>query len=267
MYSCKKEENPDPFQSSIFKQQAPFGLPATDTQLSKVLYDDQLLVTYFYKDGQLAEHKSYTPLATPLLYATGSLERSGKLVTSYEVQRLATFKSDPPVPEYFYPKFISTFLTPVSDSVRTVHLQMTPGQNERFTDYFFDKAGYVVREETYGPAGAASQSRTLHTRNAAHDITGSRMFLAGNPVPHVVYEVQYDNHPNPFFFLGMNQEGTIGLQSLSPHNITKMTLKFKDGNQYDIHYRYEYLPNGYPKTVMINNEGIANSAFTLTFDY
>jgi len=80
-------------------------------------------------------------------------------------------------------------------------------------------------------------------------------------------EYEYDNHPNPFFKLGMDAYGEISILSLSRNNPSKGT-NFKDGKVIsNTFYNYEYLPNGYPKKLTVSVESVNFPPYTYAMDF
>lgn len=268
VYSCKKDDNPDPvFQTTISKQQAPFGAATADLKLKKVYYNGYIQNEYIYAGDKLNENKRFTPLAQPIHFATGEFRHNGPFLFSYEIQMRGSVQTEPvnPATQGFQPTFVTRYAIPETDSVRSLAVKSYPANEVFFTDYFFDKSGFITRRETSKRDGTDKPTIIYYTRNSAHDI--SRSMVVYPAIGSEQHDLVYDNHPNPFFYLGMDNVGLIGTRSLSPHNVVKETITPVDGSQYTIHYVYEYLPNGYPKKVTVTDESIQNSTYTLTFEY
>lgn len=267
VFSCKKDNNPDPvFETTVSKQQAPFGSSTSAVKLKKVFYNGYIQNEYSYVGGKLSEYKSFTPLSEPIHFATGNFKRNGAFLSSHEIQMRSNLQILPgnSIPG-FQPTFLTRYAAPENDSIRSLAVRSFPGNDVFFTDYFFDKSGLITRRETLKNDGVDKPTITYYIRNGAHDISRSRVVYPA--VGSEQHDLTYDNHPNPFFDLGMDNVGLIGIRSLSPHNVVTESITRPDGGQYTIHYKYEYLPNGYPRKVTVTDESVQNSTYTLTFEY
>jgi hypothetical protein len=269
--SCNSDEpNPKPMPdpSVLAKHQAPFGSQPVDIKLKKLMFNGRLIAEYTYDGDLLSEQKKYLTFTVPGHYQTGSFKRNGGLTESYEVISADWVGESEYVSDVFKPTYALNFKTPLSDTLVSVTEENLTFLDTYYRIYVFDKEGFIKREEfSEGPGNSGSNFKVFYQRDAQHNILKSDIRYTSQPdIPaEVTYE--YDNHPNPFFKLGIDRSGQLSTHSLSPNNIVKETIIPYNAPTYSIHYTYEYLPNGYPSKVTVKSESSTSPAYTIEFVY
>jgi hypothetical protein len=248
----------------IAKHQAPFGVSAVDVKLRKVYLNDAIAAEYFYEGDQLIEFKGYSPGGSHQLYLNGIMTRNGKMPDQYtmkaaEISWPGGMVFYPPQPAY-----TMNFIKSIQDSVRYVSITSHhPSSAAAIVVYRFGKNGYLLQSDRGAdvPAGYT----VVYERDANHNIPESygTTFSKVEKSPSTKYA--FDNHPNPFFKLGIDLEGRFSVRSLSVNNVVREEIPEK-GQPSVWNYAYEYLPNGYPSKVTMT--GIPeNGPFTWVYKF
>jgi hypothetical protein len=263
--SCKKENDPSPNLQLLEKQQAPFGKTSAEIVLRKVYYNGHLSREYFYDGNVLTGQKGYVFFKEPVLYLTGSIKRSNGMVDSVSAVSAWVSGEAQTVSKDFNLFYSMIFDKPETDSVRLVTRKSYRLPETYFNKYIFDSKGFIIREDLSKQYSTMYRYSYYYIRNADNNVSKSWYTSPTEPVvPHTI-TYEYDNHPNPFFNLGMDRSEYISSTSLSPNNMVKQTIVSEGSAPRTITYKYEYLPNGYPEKVTIINE--FSEPYTLTFEY
>jgi hypothetical protein len=269
--SCDSDEqNPRPLPDPavLAKHQAPFSSKPVDIKLKELMYNGRLIAEYIYEGDLLSQQKKFLTFMVPGHYQTGSFKRNGGLTESYEVISADWVGESEYVSDVFKPTYALTFKAPLSDSLVSVTEENLTFLDTYYRIYVFDKEGFIKREEfSEGPGNSGTDFKILYQRDAQHNILKSDMRYTARPdiLQEVTY--QYDNHPNPFFKLGIDRSGQLSIHSLSPNNIVKETFKPDNEPAFSVNYMYEYLPNGYPSKVTVKSESPTSQTYTIDFVY
>lgn len=249
--SCDRSDTePGTNPEVIEKHQAPFGVSSVDVKLKKVYLNDAIAAEYFYEGDQPIEFRGYSPAGTHQLYRNGLITRNGKMPDQYAVKAAEIVWPGGMVYQPLRPAYTLKFSESKLDTVRYVSIssQFYSSGSVYSLVYRFDKNGYLLQSDRGAdiPAGSA----VVYERDVNHNIRESygTTFSKAKKDPSTKYA--YDNHPNPFFKLGMDPEGNFSVKSLSPNNIIKEEVP-NAGEPYVLNYDYEYLPNGYPTKVTV----------------
>jgi hypothetical protein len=269
LLSCDREEKPVPSGPNpdlISQQQAPFGSMGVDIKLQKVLYNGRLASEYIYEGDYLSQGKKYA-FIKPVLWAVRSYYREAGLVKSSSLIAADISPEAGTVSKDFNPRHNVTFITPWNDSTRTLSMENLPVSQTYSNVYTFDKDGFVVKETTILLGRNEAEYTYSYTRNAKHNITESRQISYQNTDKPYVVRYGYDDHPNPFFNLGVDWQDQLSINSYSPNNIIRETHIDTNGEEYHIDYTYEYYGNGYPKKVTIAKDIPLSTPYILEFLY
>ena len=267
--SCKKDDVEIQLDlAKIEKQQAPFGTSIVNTKLHKVLYNGQLIQEYFYDDWYLSGWKTYVTFDKPILAGTGTFTRENKMLTSFGIdiadEIIAEFQY---VSEKMKKRNVLTFETPKTDSTRNVYEEYFVSPRTYSRKFLFNNEGYIIEED----ASKATEYGyiTRYIRNAQNNVSDSwRRHTSGIDEATAV-QYKYDNHPNPFFKMGIDRHGELSIHMLSPNNITREAFIDSEGRAHIYTYTYEYLANWYPKRVTISKSvnGSEPKPYQLDFIY
>ncbi|MEO6287544.1 MAG: hypothetical protein ABIN80_23365 [Dyadobacter sp.] len=264
--SCNKDNNdPSPNPQVLEKQQAPFGKTSADVFLRKVYYDGHLSREYFYDGNVLTGQKGYVFFKEPVLYLTGNVRRSNGMVDSVSALSAWVSGEAQTVSKDFKPFYSMIFDKPETDSVRVISRKNHISPETYYSKYTFDSKGFIVREDLSKQYSTMYRFVYYYIRNDENNVSKSWYTSPTETiVPHTI-TYQYDNHPNPFFSLGMDRSDYISSASLSPNNMVSETITSEGSAPRTITYKYEYMPNGFPGKVTITNE--FSEPYTLTFEY
>ncbi|MCE7066102.1 hypothetical protein [Dyadobacter sp. CY326] len=268
--SCDKDKNepiPYPDPAVLAKHQAPFGSPTVDVKLKKLLYNGKMFAEYVYEGDLLLEQKKFLLFDVPVHYESGSFVRKGGITESYEVSSADWNGESQSVSDIFKPAYSISFNPPVNDSLREI-----TEENQVFLEIFYrtyaiDKQGFVTRQDFTEKTNTANDFTITYIRNEQHNVAKSWIKFAPQPDISNRVEYVYDNHPNPFFKLGLDRNGQMATHSLSPNNIVKETILGASGPLYSVDYKYEYAANGYPSKVTVESKNPAYTSYTLDFTY
>jgi len=270
LLSCNDDKDqpaPYPDPAVLAKQQAPFGTPAVDVKLKKLLYNGKLFAEYIYEGDLLREQKKYLLFSVPGHYQSGSFKRNAGITESYDVVSAEWIAESQFVSDVFKPAYSIKFDTPVNDSLRTVTEENLIFLENFYRTYTLDKQGFIKRQDFTERSNTANDFTITYIRNEQHNVASSTVVYASQPTLASRVEYEYDNHPNPFFKLGIDRNGQLATHSLSPNNITKETIVDADGTVYSIEYQYEYATNGYPIKVKVESKGQGFNAYSMDFSY
>ncbi|SKB71962.1 hypothetical protein [Dyadobacter psychrophilus] len=268
--SCNDDKDqpvPYPDPAVLAKQQAPFGAPAVDVKLKKLLYNGKLFAEYIYEGDLLSEQKKYLLFSVPGHYQTGSFKRNGAQLESYDVVAAQWIAESQFVSDVFKPSYSIRFDAPANDTLRTVTEENLIFLENFYRTYILDKQGFIKRQEFTERNNAGNDFTITYTRNEQHNVVTSAVVYASQPTAANRVEYEYDNHPNPFFKLGIDRNGQLATHSLSPNNIVKETIIDATGPVYSIEYKYEYGANGYPSKVKVESKSQGFTAYTMDFLY
>ena len=268
--SCDKDKTapiPYPDPAVLAKHQAPFGTPAVDVKLKKVLYNGNLLAEYIYEGDLLLEQKKFLLFQTPKHYQSGKFKRNGTLTASYEVVSADWDAETEHVSEVFNPYYSIEFLVPTDDSLQNVQEENLVFLENFYRLYAFDKQGFITRQEFTEKTNPTNDFKITYIRNEQHNASEIWVKFASDATisDHVQY--MYDTHPNPFFKLGIDRNGQLAAHSVSPNNIMRETFIEAGKPLYSLNYAYEYASNGYPSKVIVSSESSATPLYTLEFVY
>jgi hypothetical protein len=221
---------------------------------------------YFYDGNVLTGQKGYVFFKEPVLYLTGSIKRSNGMVDSVSAVSAWVSGEAQTVSKDFNLFYSMIFDKPETDSVRLVTREKLPLHLKPISTNTF----LITKGLSFGKTLASSIRPCTGTHIILSEMLTIMCRKAGTTsptepvVPHTI-TYEYDNHPNPFFNLGMDRSEYISSASLSPNNMVKQTIVSEGSAPRTITYKYEYLPNGYPGKVTITNE--FSEPYTLTFEY
>jgi hypothetical protein len=267
LLSCKKEKETNPDLSFLTRQQAPFGSTGVDVKLQKVAYNGRLLVEYTYDGNYLSQEKRYVTFAVPAHFGTGSFKRNEGVPESYDMVSADVSPEGGWVSPDFKPFYNLKFVAPTNDSVRNVIEEFFPDPYISLNDYFFDKDGYIKKHLVTRKGGQQITYHEVYKRDTGHNITersGTLYDPSGSNAP---VRFEYDDHPNPFFKLGLDWQGQMSVNAFSPNNIVREIRTAPGGSTFHVNYKYEYLPNGYPSKVTVQSDMPSAPGYTLEFFY
>jgi len=266
--SCHDRSEVTPDLSILAKQQAPFGTEIVPVKLHKIVSDTQTIGEFIYTDGFLSEHKKYLKFfGYQAQWAATFFRRSDSYLVSHDKFQAAYSPEGRSVGE-MKARSTMNYVSPATDSTREVveKLISEPGTINR--KYLFNKKGFIVKEDFTQSNASAYNYATTYIRNAQNNNVLSSTYTPLNSAEANITVYEYDNHPNPFFHLGIDWNGENSVNSFSPNNITKKTIRFENGESRVTTYEYEYLPNGYPGKIDIKEVGSVNTTpYILKFVY
>ena len=269
--ACNRDRDNSPVPAPSFemaeKQQAPFGTAGVDVKLRKVLYNNRLVSEFEYSGDYLSQEKKYVTFATPALWATRSFTRDGGLPISSHLISAYVSGEGGFVSKDFNPSHHVTFNSIANDSVRTLTEDHLTSSETYIRDFTFDKAGYAIRETQTRKGQKSPEYAFFYLRDSKHNI--AEVWQASRDTPNKVgtTRYEYDNHPNPFFKLGVDWQDQISVHVLSPNNIVREIRVNEDGTEIHTNYTYEYNAAGYPKKVTVQTELPDYDPHTLDFIY
>jgi hypothetical protein len=268
--SCNDDKNqptPYPDPAVLAKQQAPFGSPPVDVKLKKLLYNGKLAAEYIYEGDLLREQKKFLFFNVPGHYQSGNFVRNAGVTESYDVVSAAWNGEAQTVSDVFKPAYSIRFNKPDNDSLREVTEENLIFLEIFYRTYAIDKAGFITRQEFTEKTNTANDFSIFYIRNGQHNIAKSWVKYAEQTAPGTYVEYEFDNHPNPFFKLGLDRTGQLAAHAMNPNNVVKETVSDANGPIYSIDYKYEYAANGYPSKVSVGSKSPAFTPYTMEFNY
>ena len=262
--SCDRTEKPEPVATTEF--QAPFGNGKVDVKLSKVLFNGLLEVEYVYNDDVLAEERRYIASPTPQFSQHGIFKRNNGLLETYQAWLRPRDVTGSNPGDTLKDYYTLTFDPPKNDSLRYIKRQEGETGAKINRTVALDKSGYIIRQEYWYDNTPGNATLQHYARNEKHNVTKTWTKTASNPMLDEVRQL-YDDHPNPFFKLGMDAYGEMSIKSLSPNNVTQETFYAGGSPKSSTFYVYEYLPNGYPKKVTVRVESVNFPPYSYTMDF
>lgn len=262
--SCNQNDDPKPAAPPEF--QAPFGSGKVDVKLSKVLFNGLLEVEYVYNGDVLAEERRYIASPTPLFSQHGILKRNNGMLETYQTLLRPRDTSGSNPADTLKPYFTLTFAPPTNDSLRYISRKESETGSKTNRTVALDKSGFITRQEFWYDDIPGNVTTVHYVRNEQHNVIKTWTKTASNPVENEVRQL-YDDHPNPFFKLGMDAYGEMTIKSLSPNNVIQETFYAGDVPKSNTYYVYEYLPNGYPKKVTVRVESVNFPPYSYTMDF
>ncbi|TLV02944.1 hypothetical protein [Dyadobacter luticola] len=265
--SCKKDKETAPDLSYLERQQAPFGSRGADVKLQKLLYNNRLLAEYVYEGNYLSQELRYAAFEKPAHFGTGSFTRNAGIPTTYKVISASVSPEGGSVSPDFKPFYNLTFEAPANDSVRKLTEEYFTYPQLYNRIYFFDDNGYIIKQVMTAKNAPGTDYSATYTRDAQHNVIESASTIYDQNGMTGIIKYEYDNHPNPFFHLGIDWQGQMSVNSFSPNNIVRETRVATNGSAYHVDYTYEYLPNGYPSKVTVKSDSAGGTVYTLNFVY
>jgi hypothetical protein len=261
--SCDSEKGTDPVTKA--ELQAPFGNGEVDVKLKKVLFNGLLEVEYVYAGNVLAEERRYISSPAPLFSQHGIFKRNNGRLETYEALLRPRETTGANPADTLKPYFTLTYSPPVNDTLRFVLRQDGASGTKSNRIIALDESGFITRQDYfYGDSG--SPTTVYYVRDEKHNISKTWTKTASNPMNDEVRQL-YDDHPNPFFKLGMDAYGEMSVKSLSPNNVTQETFYAGGVPKSNTYYVYEYLPDGYPKKVTVRVESVNFPPYSYTMDF
>lgn len=258
--SCDNSEDPDPAgENALDRQQAPFGNSEVPVELKKVLFNGILEAEYQYEGKFLTEERRFGSSSGADLSQRVLFKRSeGKIQT---VQIMTKSQGDS-----LEPSFLVTYENPINDSLRHVTRKDLRNTDVSTRIYAFNNKGFITRQEIWATLSATQSTNVYYVRDEQNNVAKSWMKnpseAKGNDV-----EYKYDNHPNPFFKMGLDSYGEISIRSLSPNNPVQEIYYAGSKVTSNTYYTYEYLPNGYPSKVTVRVESVNFPPYTYNIEF
>ncbi|NIJ54157.1 hypothetical protein [Dyadobacter arcticus] len=265
--ACKNEKDADPDLSFLDKQQAPFGRVSVDVKLRKLLYNGRLLAEYIYEGDYFSQEKRYATFAVPAHYGTGSFKRNAGIPESFEMVSAFVSPEGGWVSTDFKPTYNLKFSPAANDSVRNIVEEYFTYPQISYKDYTFDGNGFVIRESQTKKSAPQINYHAVFSRDAQHNIRESLGTIYDQNGKSGLVKFDYDDHPNPFFKMGIDWQGQMSVSAFSPNNIVRETRIGPDGVPFHINYTYEYFANGYPEKVSVKADLPLSQAYTIEFIY
>jgi hypothetical protein len=252
--------------AKIGRQQQPFGMEPVDVKLAEVRSDGQVITRFEYAGGLFVACRKYLKFyGYPAEYGIYTLFREKGLPVRYE-KKTADFDPD---------------IRWVSDDLKT-RVLTTYGPASDSTWKVFDKH-YVDNQEVdrvvaFSPNGLMnSESVTVKYPEKTHYTLRYQRDQGGN-VRSVWKESQanlkedqtdyeYDNHPNPFFKVGVDLAGDESINAKSPNNVTREVTYGTGGENKVVTYSYQYNEHGYPVQVTRKSKEPASEEQVETYEF
>lgn len=265
LISCKSH-TPDalPDQAVLARHQAPFGLNPVEVKLQKAFYNGRLVSEFFYIGDIFSGSKGYATFETPMQCAESSFKRKGSFAESYETKMAWVSGENKTVSKDMNPRYTMVFKTPKTESMREVSEEWFSSRRIFLKKFHFNNTGFIVEED----ASNATEDGYISTftRNSANNISSSLRKRTSSSTDEMRVEYEYDNHPNPFFKLGIDWQCEFSIRGLSPNNITSETYTDDEGRNHLTTYTYLYLPNGYPSRITIEHKLIGGEGIPFVID-
>jgi len=266
--SCNSNANePDPVVA--IKHQSPFGTDTVGVKLKSVTFNGKLLIEYSYSRGYLSGYKKYVAFSKPRFFQTGIFTRNGAEPQKAEILVAQITPETEFVSEKQDPRLTLQYAAAKTDSTRDVAEQNFLTSATTNKAYKFNKAGFIV-EEVATPSNADAYAIT-YVRNGENNVSQTYKVLKSQSAKTDKVEFTYDTHPNPFFDLGIDWEGSFTNYAVSPNNPLQETVYNKNNVGVKSTYVYEYLANGYPKKITItrgyiNVDGVEETDSPIVLD-
>lgn len=265
LISCKSpspEALPD--QLVLAKQQAPFGLNWVGVKLQKAFYNGRLVSEFFYNGDIFSGYKGYVTFETPVQCAESLFKRNGSFAESYETKMAWVSGENKTVSKDMNPRYTIKFITPKTDSVREVSEEWFASPRIYIKKFHFNDAGFLMKEDAF--SATENGYTSTYMRNLSNNISSSLRKNTSSPPLEMRVEYQYDNHPNPFFQMGVDWRCEFSILALSPNNITSETYTDDEGRNHLTTYTYAYLPNGYPSRITIEHKLVGGEGVPFVID-
>ncbi|MCF0053581.1 hypothetical protein LXM25_26145 [Dyadobacter sp. LJ53] len=258
--SCDKDKNPDPAgENALDKQQAPFGKSEVEVELKKVLFNGILEAEYSYEGKMLAEELRFSSSSASVPSQRMVFKRAEGKIQTVEIMTKSQGDS-------LEPSYLVTYEQPINDSLRYVTRKDLRNTSVSTRIYAFDNKGYITRQEVWADLKATESTNVYYVRNEQNNVakswTKKPSEAKGNDV-----EYMYDNHPNPFFKMGLDSYGEITIRSLSPNNPVREIYYAGSKVTSNIYYTYDYLPNGYPSKVTVRVESVNFPPYSYNIEF
>lgn len=260
LVSCDKKKDPEPAgENALDRQQAPFGKSEVAVELKKVLFNSILEAEYQYEGKFLTEERRFGSSSGTDLSQRVLFKRSEGRIQTVEI--LTKSQGDS-----LEPSFLVTYEKPINDSLRHVTRKDLRNGDVSTRIYAFDNKGFITRQEVWASLSESQGTNVYYVRNEQNNVAKSwskkPSEAKGNDV-----EYKYDDHPNPFFKMGLDSYGEISIRSLSPNNPVQEIYYAGSKVISNTYYTYEYLPNGYPAKVTVRVESVNFPPYTYNIEF
>ncbi len=225
--------------------QAPFGYDTVKVKLRELFYDGKLTSQFYYKNGYLTEVVDYVTYNQVKPWRTASYNRIKGVPDQYEFRLSTPTPDGTTVPDLPEKGKVGRYLRAESETVRSV-VEVYGSTSE----YFLNSKGFVAQAKRATDTFTNEQMVITYKRDATNNIAESIGEFTRNSYPIEKKTYKHDNHPNPFYDLGIDRSGKIPEFSLSPNNVVEErgfgAINHKGESVDALIHEYEYLPNGYP---------------------
>lgn len=264
--SACRDKGPEFDLGRTSKQQGPFGRDSVNVKLREVYSDSQVITRFEYTNGLFSGCRKFLKLyGYPAEFGVYTLFRENGLIVRYE-KKTAEF-----IPEYLWvsdeleTRAITTY-EPATDSSWRVSDKYTINNQEIKRTITFARNGLIASEDLSIRYPELQEYTLKYQRDAAGNIVSVlNENKSRSNTQRIDYE--YDNHPNPYFQLGVDLFGDESINVKSPNNITREVTFGANGQNRVVNYAYQYNAQGYPTQVTIRSKDPGSEEQVAVYDF